>query len=318
MFKITKNEIDSIFADTEFTVRYSEGKGQRAFSIYKGTNYICTLLGNISNDMVSYKWPEEQVSLRRELMLLPKDRRDKALKAFDLRPADKGEEEYYSAKQSIMQQLDNKPKLFDFRTQSGDKVYFVGMREELILDSTDKPELIGTFGLGPCIGVALVSKKGDKVYRVGLTHIDALTDLKSVWPFVYNTVKDSDSFDVVMISSENDRVRAKQILEEIFSNPRLRNKATVMSELNGPTNFAVDTLTGRLYTNIPSSAFVGEVPPAMEFIVSSELLPSRFYNPEQRKTAKHFKVPEKPEPLRIEPIDDRAIQEYWRKKALEK
>ena len=131
------------------------------------------------------------------------------------------------------------------------------MREELILDTGKQPEFIGTYGMGPSIGVAIISKdKEGKVNRVGLTHIDALTKLESLGGFVDQASKDADSVDVVMVSSENHREQAREILKQILINPKLAEKANVVAELDGSTSFAVNTLTGSVYKDIPMQAFI--------------------------------------------------------------
>ena len=147
--------------------------------------------------------------------------------------------------------------------------------------------------MGPCIGVAIISKnKEDKMIRVGLAHIDALTELESLGDFVYNSSKDADSVDVVMVSSGNDRERAREILKQILINPELEKKANVMTELDGSTSFAVNTLTGSVYKEIPMSAFiqVHKPPKALDLEkvalkMSSSIQKSPLYDPEKRKNA---------------------------------
>ena len=185
--------------------------------------------------------------------------------------------------------LNTKPQYQTF--YNGNKVFAVGMREELILDTGKQPEFIGTYGMGPSIGVAIISKdKEGKVNRVGLTHIDALTKLESLGGFVDQASKDADTVDVVMVSSENHREQAREILKQILINPKLAEKANVVAQLDGSTSFAVNTLTGSVYKDIPMQAFIQDhlLNPLVKKILKKPgaINKSPLYDPEKRKNAK--------------------------------
>jgi len=186
------------------------------------------------------------------------------------------------------EKLKTKPQYQEFHSRN--KVFAVSMREELVLDSINHPEFIGTYGMGPCIGVAIISKKAGKVNRVGLTHIDALTELKSLSGFVYRSTQDADDVGIVMISSGNQREQARKILKQILINPELRNKAKIVSELDGSSSFAVNTLTGSIYKDIPMTSFVEDdaLHPveAMMLGMPGYLRRSPLYDLEKRKKAK--------------------------------
>lgn len=221
-------------------------------------------------------------------MDLPEDKQSKIFDILELQPLSEYEKSQMRIEQKKTQELEEmlseKTKYAPFHNN---KVWAVGMREELILDSSENSQCIGTFGLGPCIGVALISKKDGKVNRVGLTHVDALTDLQSLEGFVYNATKEADEVGIVMISSENKRAAAQKILKQILINPELKAKAKVTSELNGPTSFAVNLTTGSVYKDIPMDCFVGiQEPNAKSLIRSGPLKSSALYNKEVRDSFK--------------------------------
>ena len=139
-------------------------------------------------------------------------------------------------------------------------VYMVNMREQLILDATTSPEFIGTMGLGPCIGVGLVSKKNGKIDKIGVAHIDALTDRgisdnKSINLFMY-PFSNADEIYVTLISSGNEKDRAAEILQKLLYSDDLMKKAHVCSEIDSPSSFCINTKTGTLYKDIPTDCFI--------------------------------------------------------------
>lgn len=308
MKQISQKEIEDIFASTDFkvSVRTTESVNLRHCSICRGDEVLCCLRGDISDNQIfdkisftGYNIKTRQTkndtksACRMAFMSLPKEKRDKLFDVLEFSPVSDWEKQAYETQQRMDREwdkkLDTKPQYQKF--YNGNKVFAVGMREELILDTGRQPEFIGTYGMGPCIGVAIISKdKEGKVNRVGLTHIDALTELKSLGGFVYQASKDADSIDVVMVSSENHREQARKILKQILINPKLAEKANVVAELDGSTSFAVNTLTGSVYKDIPMSAFIQDhtLNPleAMNLGLPGAIKRSPLYDPEKRKNAK--------------------------------
>ena len=308
MKQISQKEIEDIFASTDFkvSVRTTESVNLRHCTIYQGDELLCCLRGDISDNQIfdkisftGYNLKTRQVkndtksACRMAFMSLPKEKRDKLFDVLEFSPVSDWEKRAYEKQQRMDREwdkkLDTKPQYQEF--YNGNKVFAVGMREELILDTGRQPEFIGTYGMGPCIGVAIISKdKEGKVNRVGLTHIDALTELNSLGGFVYQASKDADSIDVVMVSSENRREQAKKILKQILINPKLAEKANVVAELDGSTSLAVNTLTGSVYKDIPMTAFIQDHAlhsvEAMALGMPGQIKRSPLYDAEKRKNAK--------------------------------
>ncbi len=308
MKQISQKEIEDIFASTDFKVSVSttESVNLRHCSIYHGDEMLCCLRGEISDNQVfdnisftGYNLKTGQTkndtrnACRMAFMSLPEEKREKIFDVLEFSPVSDWEKQAYEIQQKIDriwdEKLNTKPQYQNF--YDANKVFAVGMREELVLETGTQPEFIGTYGMGPCIGVAIISKdKEGKVNRVGLTHIDALTELKSLGGFVYQASKDADSIDVVMVSSENHREQARKILKQVLINPELAGKANVMAELDGSTSFAINTLTGSVYKDIPMSAFIQdhELSPleAMTLGMPGSIKRSPLYDPEKRKAAK--------------------------------
>ena len=308
MKQISQKEIEDIFTSTDFriSVSTSESVNLRYCSIYQGDEMLCCLRGNISDNQIfdkisfiGYNLKTRQTKndtrndCRMAFFSLPEEKRDKLFDVLEFSPVSDWEKQAYETQQRMDREwdkkLDTKPQYQKF--YNGNKVFAVGMREELILDTGRQPEFIGTYGMGPCIGVAIISKdKEGKVNRVGLTHIDALTELKSLGGFVYRASKDADSIDVVMVSSENHREQARKILKQILINQKLAEKANVVAELDGSTSLAVNTLTGSVYKDIPMTAFIQDhaLQPieAMSLGMPGAIKRSPLYDPEKRKNAK--------------------------------
>lgn len=307
MKQISQKEIEEIFASTDFriSVSTSEDINLRHCSIYLGDELLCCLRGNISDNQVFDKISfsgynlktgqnknDTTTACRMAFMSLPAEKRDKLFDVLGFSPVSDWEKAQYETQQKIDEQwdkkLNTKPQYQEFC--DGNKVFAVGQREQLILETGEQPEFIGTYGMGPCIGVAIISKnKEGEVTRVGLTHIDALTELKSLGGFVYNSSKDAESVDIVMVSSGNERERARKILQQILINPELEKKANVVAELDGSTSFAVNTLTGSVYKEIPMTAFVQDHDlnslEAMTLGFPGPIDKSPLYDPEKRKNA---------------------------------
>ena len=302
MKPISQKEIEDIFTSTDFriSVTTNERPNLRHCYIYQGDEMLCCLRGNISDNQIFDKISftglikdDTRNDCRIAFSSLPEEKRDKIFDVLEFSPMSDWEKQAYETQQKIDREwdkkLNTKPQYQTF--YNGNKVFAVGMREELILDTGKQPEFIGTYGMGPCIGVAIISKdKEGKVNRVGLTHIDALTELKSLRGFVYRASKDADSVDVVMVSSQNHREQARKILQQILIYPELAEKANVVAELDGSTSFAVNTLTGSVYKDIPMTAFIQDhaLHPveAMFLGMPGAIKRSPLYDPEKRKNAK--------------------------------
>ena len=97
-------------------------------------------------------------------MKLPPDKRKRLFSVLGFSEATKWEEKSFEEKQERESELDalleRKPQYGHFFENNN--VYAVGMREELILDNIKAPQFIGTFGMGPCIGVGIISRGGEK------------------------------------------------------------------------------------------------------------------------------------------------------------
>ncbi len=307
MKPISQKEIEDIFSSTDFkvSVSTSENINLRYCSIYHGDEVLCCLRGEISDNQIfdkisfaGYNIKTRQTkndpknACRMAFMSLPEEKREKIFDVLEFSAVSDWERKHYEMQQKIDmkwdEKLNAKPQYYKFH--DGAKVFAVGMREELVLETGKQPEFIGTYGMGPCIGVAIISKnKEGKVNRVGLTHIDALTDLKSLGSFVYRASKDADSVDIVMVSSQNGREKARNILKQILINPKLANKSSVTAELGGSTSFAVNTLTGSVYKDIPMTAFVQDhelsSSETMGLYMRGSIKRSPLYDPEKRKIA---------------------------------
>lgn len=311
MKQISQKEIEDIFTSTDFRISISSNErlNLRYCSIYQGDELLCRLNGNISDNQIfddisfagynpkTNKIKDNTSTCRLIFMSLPKEKRDRLFDVLEFSPVSDWEKKAYERQQEINRKYDEKlntpPQYQNFF--DGNKVFMVGQKEELILETGKQPEFIGTCGMGPCIGVAIISRnKENKVIRVGLTHIDARTELTSLGAFVFNSSKDANSVDIVMVSSGNDRERAREILKQILINPELEKKANVMTELVGTTSFAVNTLTGSIYKEIPMSAFIHHhvyVPveasglEALAMVTTTSIKRSPLYDPEKRKNA---------------------------------
>ena len=308
MKPISQKEIEDIFNSTDFriSVSTSEDINLRHCCIYIGDENLCTLRGEISDNQifdeiafVGYNLKTRQNkndtknACRMAFMSLPKEKRERIFDALELSPVSDWEKAEYKMQQEIDRKFDKKlntkPQYQQF--YYGNKVFNVNMREELILETGKQPEFIGTYGLGPCIGVAIISKdKAGNVIRVGLTHIDALTDLKSLKGFVDRSIGGADSVDIVMVSSGNEREQARNILKQIFENPDVKAKANVVAELDGPTSFAVNTKTGSVYKEIPTSAFISDDHRSFSVIemicsIPGPIRRSPLYSAEKRRNA---------------------------------
>ncbi len=308
MKQISQKEIESIFTSTDFRISFitRENVNIRYCYISQGDVSLCCLSGNISDNQIfdkisftGYNLKTRQArndtrnDCRMAFLSLPEEKRNKLFDVLEFSPVSDWEKNAYETQQKIDrkwdEKLNNKPQYQKFYPEN--KVFAVGMREELILETSKQPEFIGTYGMGPCIGVAIISKnKEGEVTRVGLTHIDALTELESLGSFVYKSSKDADSLDVVMISSENQKERAREILKEILINPELEKKANVVAELDGSTSFAVNTLTGSVYKDIPMSAFIQDhalnTLETMRLGMPGAINSSPLYDQKKRKSAK--------------------------------
>ena len=129
------------------------------------------------------------------------------------------------------------------------------MRNYLTVSSTSENEYIGTMGLGPCIGLAIVSKKGDTPNKIMVAHIDALTNLESLNSVLYDIFSDANNIEITLISSENQREKAREILDTLTKNRLNNGSINISSDLSCSTNFAINTKTGEVSINVPNEDF---------------------------------------------------------------
>ena len=151
--------------------------------------------------------------------------------------------------------LDNVPIFGTYNSKGKETVKVVSMRECLTVNATDNEEYVGTMGLGPCIGLALVGKEDGKPKKITVAHIDALTDLESLRMLYRKTLSDCSELDVTLISSGNERNRAVEILDKLTKLDYEKNIKNVSADLTCSTNFAVNTKTGDICINLPNDDF---------------------------------------------------------------
>ena len=106
-----------------------------------------------------------------------------------------------------------------------------------------------------------------------------------------NATMDTDNIEIVMISSENERQRAREILKQFLLNPENKRKATVVSELDGSTSFAINTTTGSIYKNIPAKCFIesqkANARSTIAMMMPSDVYASEFYDAENDDRIRH-------------------------------
>ena len=306
MKPISLKEIQDLFKDTEFELSLNTYNDSQYCYIRLGDETLCALRGNISKcqvfDRISFTGFNRKTEIvkddtkqdcRYAFSKLPEQKRDKIFDILGLALLSEYEMKIYHQKQSEEQVLYDmlsvvpQYQIFDINK----KVFAVSMREELVLNTIDFPEFIGTYGLGPCIGVAIIARQNNKVSQVGVAHIDALTDLKSLGKLVL-ALGTADTLDIVMLSSENKRWHAVEILKNILKYVGQDKKIHVRCELNGPQSFAVNTLTGEIYRDIPMKSFVQKKMTAeedksmgMRLLMPGVLRASPLYDVETRKIA---------------------------------
>ena len=74
------------------------------------------------------------------------------------------------------------PVFCEHYTPSQGPIYLVLQREWFSLPVEQSPAWIGTYGLGPCVGVAVVGYRDGKIVSAGLAHVDALTEFAFLTP----------------------------------------------------------------------------------------------------------------------------------------
>ncbi len=309
MQKISKQEIEDIFKDSEFKLRFDTREEYECNYCYieRGDESLCALRGKISDspafDKIAYMGYNKKTrqinnntenDCRMAFMTLTLENRQRIFDVLDLRPVSKFEQRFFESQQQEKKKLEEmlalKPQYATFNQNN--EVFMVGQREHLILENAGFSQFIGTQGLGPCVGVGIIARQAGKVQRVGLTHIDALSSLTSLNGFIWNATKNSDNIEVVMISSKNERQRAREILKQILLNPEDKRKSTVVSELDGSTSLAINTTTGSIYKNIPAKCFIesqkANARSTMAMMMPSDVYASEFYDTKKRQIAQEF------------------------------
>ncbi len=301
MKPISQEQIESLFKDTDIKLSMLKYNNMNYCTLYKGDQGLVCMRGECQEpqiyDKISFTGrnriteevqPDTKKICRVIFSCLPKDKRDKIFDVLELEPCSESEISQFQKEQQYVQRLTQMLSLKPTYGKFDDKqsVFFVSMREYLVLQKTQNEEVIGTDGLGPCIGVAIVAKNNQKVQKVGLTHIDALTKLESLTSFL-NNIGQAETFDIVMVSSQNAVGRAVEILKYILQHIEEGIEINVMSELNGSTSFAVNTLTGEIYKNIPAKAFVKDhelsTLESMALMMPGPIKKSPLYDEEKRK-----------------------------------
>ncbi len=168
--------------------------------------------------------------------------------------------------------LDKKPEFTQYKSNGQQTIKAVNMRNYLTVSSTSENEYIGTMGLGPCIGLAIVSKKGDTPNKIMVAHIDALTNLESLNSVLYDIFSDANNIEITLISSENQREKAREILDTLTKNRLNNGSINISSDLSCSTNFAINTKTGEVSINVPNEDFqLDESLPLIGYMQPSDL-----------------------------------------------
>jgi hypothetical protein len=130
------------------------------------------------------------------------------------------------------------------------KILTVNMGEGLVVPSTAKERYIGTFGLGPCIGLALIGKKNGKVVRVALAHVDAMRDIQASSPFFYRAMHGLNEVEVSLVASQGSVETTLKIIKKIFSMADESQKIEYKADLTGSSDLVINVKTGQLYKGL--------------------------------------------------------------------
>ena len=116
------------------------------------------------------------------------------------------------------------------------------MRQYFVSGLTDSEDIryVGTMGLGPCIGVVLVTKKDGKIHRVGMGHVDAMTS--DLGALAYYSFQDADEAKIYLIASYGSRETALGVLK--FINYTVPEKSEFFIDLRSSSSIVVDIETG--------------------------------------------------------------------------
>ena len=162
----------------------------------------------------------------------------------------------------IKKALSNKPVFGTYHSMGEKSIKHVNMGNYLTVNATENEGYIGTNGLGPCIGLSIVNKKDGKPINMSLAHISALIDLHTLERLFY-AMKEPSELDITLISAGNETKFARKILYELLTSDignKIKNISVNLtcSKMKGPkcaADFAVNTKTGELYTDLPFQDF---------------------------------------------------------------
>ena len=101
---------------------------------------------------------------------------------------------------------------------------------------------IGTYGLGPCIGVVIVSKTNGNIHRIGVAHVDATT--KRIDDFISRSLKGADEVQISLIAGNGHLKTALRIINQLEESMNLAQNREYFVSLKGVSGFFVDIETG--------------------------------------------------------------------------
>ena len=172
---------------------------------------------------------------------------------------------------SPAQLRETKPVFVPF--DNAQKVSYVGVKEYFSATPEESPAWVGTYGLKQCVGLVIVSKQGTRVLRTSVAYINGKTEIalgQSKQFFAQAIDKHATTLEVYFLAdnrtsrleahadnySDPERVSAwnspNQIVKQIkdhlvsFSNHDIH----YYEQLNGVSQFAVNTATGRVSTEV--------------------------------------------------------------------
>ena len=138
------------------------------------------------------------------------------------------------------------------------------MREYIVVKSGENIGAIGTYGLGPCIGVVFVSRKDGQIIKTAVSHVDAkaemgirlrkkIDDRPAPIPeeisneFFDKALRGADDIQVTLVASDGYEDNAREIIQKILERKPAEAKVSFAIDLQGPGEIAVNTATGELY-----------------------------------------------------------------------
>ena len=173
-------------------------------------------------------------------------------------------EKKVSAKAKIEQILHASPKPVYTDYQGDPKIMNAMMREYIVVKSGENIGAIGTYGLGPCMGVVFVSRKDGQIIKTAVSHVDAkaemgirlrkkIDDRPAPIPeeisneFFDKALRGADDIQVTLVASDGYEDNAREIIQKILERKPAEAKVSFAIDLQGPGEIAVNTATGELY-----------------------------------------------------------------------